>query len=300
MASSASSPARPLPALAHLWNGAIAPLDVDVLAPRRGRRVPRAARGGVGRARARVCVERGVRVFDLSGAFRLRDDGRRARAGTRTRPALPAVVGYGLTERDRDAIAARAVRRRARAAIRRRRCSRSAPLVRRRPPRRRHHRSTRSRACRARARRRASARTSPSATAACRPTACSRTGTPPRSSRSSAAAGDLRAAPGAARPRHPRDDLRPRARRARPTTRSPRPTTRPTATRRSCGCAARRCPRSSTSPTPTSATSAGARRRTRTAWWSSRSSTTCSRAPRARRCRTSTSCSGSTSGPGSC
>ena len=77
--------------------------------------------------------------------------------------------------------------------------------------------------------------------------------------------GDLRAAPGAARPRHPRDDLRaPRAghdRRRRRRARCARayadaPFVRLPATR---------CPRSSTSPTRTSATSAGASTKPRAA-----------------------------------
>ena len=59
-----------------------------------------------------------------------------------------------------------------------------APLVERGPHRRRHRHRREVGRLRARARRRASGRTSPSVTAASRRTACSRTGTPPRSSRS--------------------------------------------------------------------------------------------------------------------
>ena len=70
--------------------------------------------------------------------------------------------------------------------------------------------------------------------------------------------GHLHAAPGAARPRHPGDDLRPRRRRARPTRRSATCYERRTRRDRSCGSSARRCRKSSTSRTRTSATSAGA------------------------------------------
>ncbi len=97
--------------------------------------------------------------------------------------------------------------------------------------------------------------------------------------------GEFRAAPGAARPRHSLDDLLPRGAghhrgraggrlRARVRRRDVRPARR-----------RRRCPKSSTSRTPTSATSAGASMRP-AAWCSCRSSTTCSRARRARPCRT--------------
>jgi N-acetyl-gamma-glutamyl-phosphate reductase len=102
MASSASSPARSLPALAHVWNGAVAPLDVDAL----GRDVDAvflALPEEASAALAPGLLERGLRVFDLSGAFRLRDAGRRARWYPHT-PALPSSWAYGLTERYREAI----------------------------------------------------------------------------------------------------------------------------------------------------------------------------------------------------
>ncbi len=49
-------------------------------------------------------VDAGVRVIDLSGAFRLRDDAARARWYPETH-RLPAGIAYGLTERERGAIA---------------------------------------------------------------------------------------------------------------------------------------------------------------------------------------------------
>ncbi len=69
---------------------------------------------------------------------------------------------------------------------------------------------------------------------------------------------DVRAASGAARPRHPRDDLREGAGRASRTSRSPMCSRRRTRTSRSSGSPATRCRRSSTSRGRTSATSAGA------------------------------------------
>ena len=50
-------------------------------------------------------VEAGVRVIDLSGAFRLRDAAARARWYPETRQ-LPSGVAYGLTELEHDAVAA--------------------------------------------------------------------------------------------------------------------------------------------------------------------------------------------------
>ena len=103
MASSASSPARPLPALAHVWSGAVSPLDPDALA-RDAEAVFLALPEEASAALAPRLLERGVRVYDLSGAFRLRDAELRARWYPHT-PALPASWAYGLTERYRDAIA---------------------------------------------------------------------------------------------------------------------------------------------------------------------------------------------------
>ena len=180
------SPARPLPALAHLWNGTITPLAPESLGRRRRRRVSGAARQGGrrtgagagrrGRARHRsvgrvpAAREAEARAQLVSGNARDLPDGRRLRtdrARARRRGARAAGRQPGLLP-DRDA--AGAARRWSRRA-----CSSPAPTS----------SSTPSPACRARARRRRSGRTSRSATAACRPTACSTTGTAPRSSRAS-------------------------------------------------------------------------------------------------------------------
>ena len=92
---------RKLPALAHVWKGTITPLvpetlreaDVVFLA------LPDAAAADL----APAVVGAGVRVVDLSGAFRLRDAGLRARWYPDTRD-VPAGVAYGLTEHERDAV----------------------------------------------------------------------------------------------------------------------------------------------------------------------------------------------------
>jgi N-acetyl-gamma-glutamyl-phosphate reductase len=97
--------ARTLPALTKLWDGTIAPLDearVDAL-PREADvaflALPDKAAAGL----APQLVERGVRVVDLSGAFRLRDDAARARWYPETH-GLPSGLAYGLTEHERDAV----------------------------------------------------------------------------------------------------------------------------------------------------------------------------------------------------
>src|SRR5256885_5830545 len=99
----AGSAARSLPALAHLWDGAVVPLSVDTLkndADIVFLALPDAAAAEV----APALVEAGVRVIDLSGAFRLRDAATRSRWYPETH-ALPTGVAYGLTERERGAVA---------------------------------------------------------------------------------------------------------------------------------------------------------------------------------------------------
>jgi N-acetyl-gamma-glutamyl-phosphate reductase len=96
---SAGSEARRLPALARIWDEAVVPLDVDTLAALDAvfLAVPETLSAEVGPQLA----ARGPRVFDLSGAFRLRD--RKVRDQWyphSTDPAVP--VTYGLTERYRQ------------------------------------------------------------------------------------------------------------------------------------------------------------------------------------------------------
>jgi len=101
-AMSSGGDTRRLPSLARLWDGEVQPLDVDSLA-RTSEVVflglPEAAAAGVGA----TLVERGLRVIDLSGAFRLRDDGLRKRWYPET-AVLPDGTLYALPERSRAAL----------------------------------------------------------------------------------------------------------------------------------------------------------------------------------------------------
>jgi N-acetyl-gamma-glutamyl-phosphate reductase len=101
--SGSSSSARKLPALAHLWNGSITPLAPESLASDADvvfLALPDSAAAEL----APALVDAGVRVIDLSGAFRLRNDAVRARWYPETH-RLPDGVAYGLTERERGAVA---------------------------------------------------------------------------------------------------------------------------------------------------------------------------------------------------
>jgi N-acetyl-gamma-glutamyl-phosphate reductase len=100
--SSGSGPERRLPALARLWDGTITPLDLEALARDADfvfLAVPDKAAADLGPA----LVERGLRVIDISGAFRLKDSAARARWYPETH-ALPDGVAYGLTELERDSV----------------------------------------------------------------------------------------------------------------------------------------------------------------------------------------------------
>src|SRR5436190_3766759 len=72
--SSAASAARRLPALGKLWDGSITPLAPEALA-READLVFLALPDTAAAELAPALVEKGVRVIDLSGAFRLRDAG---------------------------------------------------------------------------------------------------------------------------------------------------------------------------------------------------------------------------------
>jgi N-acetyl-gamma-glutamyl-phosphate reductase len=101
MSSAATSAPRPLPALARIWDEPVVPLDlarlaeVDIVFLA----LPEAASAEI----APALLARGVRVIDLSGAFRLRDDVQRNRWYPAT-GALPDGVAYALPERRRDAV----------------------------------------------------------------------------------------------------------------------------------------------------------------------------------------------------
>jgi N-acetyl-gamma-glutamyl-phosphate reductase len=95
--------ARRLPALTRLWDGAIVPLSPEALASEADivfLALPDAAAAEL----APSLADRGVRVIDLSGAFRLRNADTRARWYPETH-RLPDGLAYGLTERERGAVA---------------------------------------------------------------------------------------------------------------------------------------------------------------------------------------------------
>ena len=94
---------RRLPALAHIWDGDIVPFMADGLAPLADV-VFLALPDKVAAEFGPSLVEAGVRVIDLSGAFRLRDAAARSRWYPETRQ-MPNGVAYGLTELERDAVA---------------------------------------------------------------------------------------------------------------------------------------------------------------------------------------------------
>ena len=94
--SSGATAARRLPALARLWDGAVTPLDPDALA-READVVFLALPDKAVAELAPPLVARGVRVIDVSGAFRLRDVAVRARWYPETH-IIPTGLAYGLTE----------------------------------------------------------------------------------------------------------------------------------------------------------------------------------------------------------
>lgn len=98
-AMSSGGETRRLPALARIWDGEVRPLDVEALS----RESDVVFLGLPETAAARVGAElvgSGIRVIDLSGAFRLRDDGLRKRWYPDT-AALPEGTLYALPERSR-------------------------------------------------------------------------------------------------------------------------------------------------------------------------------------------------------
>jgi N-acetyl-gamma-glutamyl-phosphate reductase len=102
MSSGAASTPRPMPALARIWDGTVVPLDVERLIADADiifLALPEAASADL----APALVERGRRVIDLSGAFRIRDDAARQRWYPAT-TALPPGTVYGFSERNKKAI----------------------------------------------------------------------------------------------------------------------------------------------------------------------------------------------------
>lgn len=102
MSSSPDGPARTLPALAKIWDGVIEPFSVERLTTSADLvflALPEEAAAAI----APGLIERGVRVIDLSGAFRLRDAAARARWYPATNLGSLKPV-YGLTERNYAAL----------------------------------------------------------------------------------------------------------------------------------------------------------------------------------------------------
>jgi N-acetyl-gamma-glutamyl-phosphate reductase len=100
--SSGAIAARKLPALGHIFTGAITPLDPSTLA-QDADVVFLALPDKAAAELAPMLVDAGVRVIDLSGAFRLRDQALRARWYPETH-ALPQGLAYGLTELERASV----------------------------------------------------------------------------------------------------------------------------------------------------------------------------------------------------
>jgi N-acetyl-gamma-glutamyl-phosphate reductase len=100
--SQASSAPRRLPALARIWDGDVVPLDLDTVisdAEVAFLALPEAASAEIGPK----LLGAGLRVVDLSGAFRLRAADARARWYPAT-SSVPGGVAYGLTEFEHEAI----------------------------------------------------------------------------------------------------------------------------------------------------------------------------------------------------
>ncbi len=96
MGSQKAAGPRRLPALAGLWDGEIEAYDFEKLAANDVvfLALPEDASADI----APALVERGRRVFDLSGAFRLKDDEIRARWYHAVK-SVPPGTAYGMTER---------------------------------------------------------------------------------------------------------------------------------------------------------------------------------------------------------
>ena len=100
--SSGATAARKLPALAHIWKGEITPLDPAALV-QLADLVFLALPDKAAAELAPALVDAGVRVIDLSGAFRLQDEALRTRWYPETH-ALPKGLAYGLTELERPSV----------------------------------------------------------------------------------------------------------------------------------------------------------------------------------------------------
>jgi N-acetyl-gamma-glutamyl-phosphate reductase len=104
LGSGAAEAPRRLPGLARLWDGDVQPFSIDAVVGR-AEAAFLALPEQVAADAAPALADAGVRVFDLSGAFRLRDAGSRRRWYPATGAALPAGTVYALPELARDAVA---------------------------------------------------------------------------------------------------------------------------------------------------------------------------------------------------
>jgi N-acetyl-gamma-glutamyl-phosphate reductase len=99
--SQATSTPRRLPSLAKIWDGTVVPLNAAAFAADAVfLALPEAASADL----APALLASGLKVIDLSGAFRLRDEAARTKWYPAT-PALPDGVAYGLTEFELENIA---------------------------------------------------------------------------------------------------------------------------------------------------------------------------------------------------
>src|SRR6185437_13555723 len=96
------APSRLVPALKRVWDAPVDGLDLDRLAAQSDA-VFLALPDHAAAELAPALVARGKRVFDLSGAFRLRNADVRRRWYPQTPDAAQPVV-YGLTERNRESL----------------------------------------------------------------------------------------------------------------------------------------------------------------------------------------------------
>jgi N-acetyl-gamma-glutamyl-phosphate reductase len=100
--SQSTSTPRHLPALARIWDGTVVPLDAAKIVGSSDAvflALPEAASAEL----APGFLDAGLRVIDLSGAFRIRDTAARAKWYPATK-SLPIGVAYGLTEFEKPAI----------------------------------------------------------------------------------------------------------------------------------------------------------------------------------------------------
>jgi len=100
--SSNPAAARPSPRLSRVWDGSLAPFSVEALAADT-EAVFLALPDDIAATAAPALIDRGLRVFDLSGAFRLREAALRQRWYPHS-PTTDLAVAYGLTEHYRDAV----------------------------------------------------------------------------------------------------------------------------------------------------------------------------------------------------